>query len=360
MGVNNSKNENASSADESTSSMARRPDSLCISVYSSARVSHIGGVYHSGVELFDTEYMYGSGSSSLSGISSMRPRSLTDPQWRFSQTIVIGHTNRSREEVRGIIAEMKQNQEWAGNAYSITGHNCNHFSEAVCTRLGLTFPSWLNRGAKLLHAVGLGTNATGVSAVDHDGRPLRDADRASLIIEPIVDVCVDSMLDAKRVGMIGGKANRSVLISIIPIDATGARTQLNPAAYVQSDADEQLLLFLPFTRPVKLLSFLIRLSTLDGGATNPHTIRLFANNPNVSDFADAESTTATLEVSLPAQPVPARAFTQKETRECVFEHVVTLPIVKFAAVTCCTMFVVDNHGAAQTKINGLTFVGRDK
>jgi hypothetical protein len=225
----------------------------------------------------------------------------------------------------------------------------------VCKQLGLSYPSWINRGAKLMNAIGMGSGSGAQGAVDHEGRPLRDADRQTLVMEQVVDVCLDSLLDLKKLGMLGGRSSVP-LASIIPVDSSGARTKLPVDKQVQSDSDEQLLLFLPFTRPVKLLSFLVRLSARDE-QSNPRTVKLFANRPNM-DFGDAESTTPTHVVTMPANP--GREYTKEEKKEGLFEHVVTLPPVKFHGLTFLTIFIADNHGASTTKLAGLTLVGRDK
>jgi hypothetical protein len=70
--------------------------------------------------LLDTEYWFAQGPSSLSGIQSARPRVIGDPQWRFRESLSLGQTQLSREEVRALIAEMKDSGEWAGNAYNRT------------------------------------------------------------------------------------------------------------------------------------------------------------------------------------------------------------------------------------------------
>lgn len=138
--------------------------------------------------------------------------------------------------------------------------DCNHFSEFLARKLGLSTPSWINRGAKILNTIGIGNKADKNRQVDLDGNELRESDRAALVFDPIaVDVCVDSLLDLKKIGLLGAKPTSS-LATIIPVDDTGARTKLKVDKFIQSDADEQLLLFLPFKQPVRLLSFLLRLS----------------------------------------------------------------------------------------------------
>ena len=123
----------SSSSSSSTQSLPRQPNSILLNVYEPVQSSILGGVYHSGIELYDTEYMFGSGTSSLTGITSHRPRQLSDPQWQFREALNLGPTALSREEVRLLINEFKQSGEWASNTYSLTGKSksttttCNIF-----------------------------------------------------------------------------------------------------------------------------------------------------------------------------------------------------------------------------------------
>jgi PITH domain len=242
--------------------------------------------------------------------------------------------------------------------------DCNHFSEALATRLGRSgFPRWINAGAKVMHAVGLGGMGAGgqqQAAVDLEGRPLRDSDRQALVMEVAQDVCVDALLDHARVAVLGAHPSHQQLLSIIPVDpSTGARVRLKPAACVRSDADDQLLLYLPFARPVRLVSLLLRLSTSDLDA-NPRTLRLFVNRPHM-DFADAEATAPAIVLEVPRGPPGGRALTKAERADGLYEHVASVDggRSKFAACTFLTVFVAAGHGAAHTHLRGLTLVGRE-
>ena len=209
-----------------------------------------------------------------------------------------------------------------------------------------------------MNAIGMGTGTQkNTGPVDLEGRPLKDSDRQALVLDAVVsEVCIDSALDYKKIAMLGGKPS-SVLTSIIPVSATtGERTKLKVDAFIQSDSDEQLLLFLPFIRPVKLVSFLVRLS-VKTPECNPKEVHLFVNRPSM-DFSDADSITPTFVSQFPKDA--GRPFTKEELKEGVFEFVCTLPPVKFTDVSFLTMFIVDNHGAPQSKLSGLTLVGRDK
>jgi len=236
--------------------------------------------------------------------------------------------------------------------------NCNHFSESLCAKLGLSMPGWVNRPARMAGALGLGPSAQ-AQQLDLDGRPLREEDRAALVLTHAQDVCIDALLDRPALGCLGAKPAHS-LAAVIPCDAKGNRTQLRPDAVLSSDADEQLLLFLPFTRALRICSLLLRVSSRDAGlGSNPRTLKLYADRRNV-DFSDVDEITPTQVAELPSRPADGRAFTKLEQKEGVWELVVPLNMAKFHSCAFLTLFVETNHGAPTTSIHGLTIVGRDK
>jgi hypothetical protein len=207
-------------------------------------------------------------------------------------------------------------------------------------------------------ALGLGPSAQ-TQQLDLDGRPLREEDRAALVLTHAQDVCIDALLDRPALGCLGAKPAHS-LAAIIPCDAKGNRTQLRPDAVLSSDADEQLLLFLPFTRALRICSLLLRVPSRDAGlGSSPRTLKLFADRRNV-DFSDVDEITPTQVAELPSRPADGRAFTKLEQKEGVWELVVPLNMAKFHSCAFLTLFVETNHGAPTTSIHGLTIVGRDK
>lgn len=109
--------------------------------------------------------------------------------------------------------------------------------------------------------------------------------------------------------------------------------------YLESDSDEQLLIYFPFMQVVKLHSLLIKGPTEEG----PKTVKLFANKEhmgfsNVSDF--------------PASDIVVLSADDLEGKP------VALKYVKFQNVRSLTIFVEDNQGGADvTKIQKLVLYG---
>ncbi|KAL8929351.1 MAG: hypothetical protein Q9172_000524 [Xanthocarpia lactea] len=114
--------------------------------------------------------------------------------------------------------------------------------------------------------------------------------------------------------------------------------RLNAEPMLQSDADEQLLIFVPFTGVLKLHSLLIR-SSEDSSA--PKTLKLFLNRDDL-DFSAASDLqpTQTLELS--------------QTSE-----IQELPVKRtsFGNTYSLTLFIEDNYGDDVTRIYWIGFKG---
>ncbi|KAL8645501.1 MAG: hypothetical protein Q9226_007274 [Calogaya cf. arnoldii] len=114
--------------------------------------------------------------------------------------------------------------------------------------------------------------------------------------------------------------------------------RLNPEPLLESDADEQLLMFVPFTGVLKLHSVLIR-SSEDSSA--PKTLKLFLNRDDL-DFSTASDLqpTQTLELS--------------QTSE-----IQDLPVKRtsFGNTYSLTLFFEDNFGDDVTRIYWVGFKG---
>ena len=91
--------------------------------------------YHSGVEVYGSEYYYGRGSGSRTGIAVQRPKS-QPPQLNckyYRSNTICKNINKSRQQVREILAELRL--EWKARDYHLTKHNCHHFSDAFVKEL---------------------------------------------------------------------------------------------------------------------------------------------------------------------------------------------------------------------------------
>eukprot|EP01018_Ginkgo_biloba_P004096 Gb_39998 [translate_table: standard] len=109
--------------------------------------------------------------------------------------------------------------------------------------------------------------------------------------------------------------------------------------YLESDADEQLLIYIPFMQVVKLHSLVIKGPAEEG----PKTVKLFANKEhmgfsNVNDFPASDTVILSPE-NLEGKPVG-------------------LKYVKFQNVRSLTIFIEDNQsGADVTKIQKFVLYG---
>ncbi|MCJ1475346.1 hypothetical protein MMC13_004008 [Lambiella insularis] len=114
--------------------------------------------------------------------------------------------------------------------------------------------------------------------------------------------------------------------------------RLDPSPMLSSDADEQLLMTVPFAGSVKLHSLLVRSS--DSGAA-PKTLKLFANRDGL-DF-DAAGALA-----------PTQVLTLARTGD-----VQEVPVKRalFGGVYSLTLFFEDNYGEEVTGIYYLGFKG---
>mmetsp|Transcript_37821 Transcript_37821/g.85303 ORF Transcript_37821/g.85303 Transcript_37821/m.85303 type:complete len:254 (-) Transcript_37821:31-792(-) len=112
-------------------------------------VLHIGGAFHTGVEVYGREWSYGQ-----EGVSSTAPRRHEVHVYR--QSISMGTTHKTPMEVMELI-QFHVMPRWSGSDYNILKRNCCSFADFLCCRLvGEGIPGWVNRFPKVASAASRG------------------------------------------------------------------------------------------------------------------------------------------------------------------------------------------------------------
>lgn len=100
------------------------------------------GAFHAGVEVYGKEWSFGGGSNGPTGtgVFCCAPQGCEAHSYR--EGIFMGNTLMSRKEVDRAIKELAN--QWPGDGYDLLRHNCCHFSDTLCVRLGVGHvPSWV-------------------------------------------------------------------------------------------------------------------------------------------------------------------------------------------------------------------------
>ncbi|CAE7204059.1 unnamed protein product [Symbiodinium sp. CCMP2592] len=102
----------------------------------------LGGAFHCGVEVDGLEWCYGAVlSRSTAGIGCVDP--MQCPGHHYRQTVDLGCTDRSTEDIAQMISEMVE--EYPGTAYDLFSRNCCHFAHDFARRLGVrSVPGWVS------------------------------------------------------------------------------------------------------------------------------------------------------------------------------------------------------------------------
>uniref|UniRef100_A0AC35UC26 DUF862 domain-containing protein n=1 Tax=Rhabditophanes sp. KR3021 TaxID=114890 RepID=A0AC35UC26_9BILA len=114
------------------------------------------GVYHTGVELFGTEFMYSGHAFETSGISTIWPKQAnrTNESFIFKKSLLVGHTNLDKKEVLSLIKLLSSTYQ--GKNYHLLKQNCNNFSNDFCRKLtGKGIPKKINRIAFIIDKIPL-------------------------------------------------------------------------------------------------------------------------------------------------------------------------------------------------------------
>lgn len=124
--------------------------------------------------------------------------------------------------------------------------------------------------------------------------------------------------------------------------------------WVESDVDEQLMLYIPFTSTVKLHT--IQITSLPSKADDdddetpvrPKTIRLYTNRQHNLGFEEAEDIPATQTIEVKPEDWDEKSGTAR----------LELRFVKFQNISSVVLFVVDGDGEAEkTRIDRIRMIG---
>eukprot|EP00747_Dinoflagellata_sp_TGD_P219837 gnl/TRDRNA2_/TRDRNA2_91884_c1_seq1.p1 gnl/TRDRNA2_/TRDRNA2_91884_c1~~gnl/TRDRNA2_/TRDRNA2_91884_c1_seq1.p1 ORF type:complete len:287 (+),score=41.19 gnl/TRDRNA2_/TRDRNA2_91884_c1_seq1:89-949(+) len=97
------------------------------------------GAFHAAVEIYGDEWSYG-WTDKDTGVFSCPPRLCEAHKYR--ESIAMGTAKLSQFEVGRLLEDMMR--EWQGADYDLLRHNCCHFSDAFCQRLGVgPIPTWI-------------------------------------------------------------------------------------------------------------------------------------------------------------------------------------------------------------------------
>jgi len=104
----------------------------------------LGGAFHVGVEVFGSEWSFGS-----SGVQSTLPRSVDGHV--YNSSVCLGQTDLSPHKFVALMHQMCK--QWRGGQYHLVSHNCCSFATELCSKLDTEpVPAWVTRVPRLLDA----------------------------------------------------------------------------------------------------------------------------------------------------------------------------------------------------------------
>lgn len=163
------------------------------------------------------------------------------------------------------------------------------------------------------------------------------------------------MLDFLNVDSEAGSA-RAVFESNTPTSLSkgkqsgGSADAKKDKDWIESDTDEQIMMFIPFQSTLKVHSLFITSSPPadDEEVVRPKTIKLYTNRSNVLGFDEADSISSTQEIVLKESDWDAKTATAK----------IELRFVKFQNVSSLVVFVVDGENEGEkTRLDRLRIIG---
>ena len=148
-------------------------------------------------------------------------------------------------------------------------------------------------------------------------------------------------------------AKRTVFEKSRPSALAGKKGAEGKKDWIESDTDEQLMLFIPFQASLKLHS--LHITSLpptddedDEAPMRPKTLKLYSNRATVLGFDEADDHPCTQEITLQPSDWDSKTGTV----------VVALKFVKFQNISSLVVFVVDGEGEGEkVRIDRLRMIG---
>lgn len=176
---------------------------------------------------------------------------------------------------------------------------------------------------------------------------------------------ITDQVDVKGLDLLNSDSNlgnaRTLFDNSIPsaLDTGKGKPKANEVEdkkdWVESDTDEQLMLFIPFQSTLKIHTLHItslapKPSEAEGDEIpmRPKTIQIYSNRAHVLGFEEAEDVPATQAITLDAQDWDEKTGTAK----------VELRFVKFQNVSSLVIFILDGDGdETKVRIDRLRIIG---
>uniref|UniRef100_A0A0N5BXH5 DUF862 domain-containing protein n=1 Tax=Strongyloides papillosus TaxID=174720 RepID=A0A0N5BXH5_STREA len=114
------------------------------------------GIYHTGVEVYGREFMFGGHSENKTGITSVRPKQACEYNniFIFKKCINMGITKYDKRTIYRVIEQL--GKQFSGVNYHLLKKNCNNFSDEFCKRIiGKGIPKKYNRIARVINSIPL-------------------------------------------------------------------------------------------------------------------------------------------------------------------------------------------------------------
>ncbi|RMZ77115.1 hypothetical protein DV737_g4533, partial [Chaetothyriales sp. CBS 132003] len=132
----------------------------------------------------------------------------------------------------------------------------------------------------------------------------------------------------------------------------GSKPKGQQSDAVESDTDEQLMLYLPFQSTLKIHSLHLTSppsrSDDDEAPSRPKLIKLYTNRPQILSFDEADATQPTQEITLSEKDWDPESDTAK----------LELRFVKFQNVSSLVLFVVESEGSNEkVRIDRIRIIG---